>query len=399
MKPYPTIVIGAGAAGITAAISAKRRGDPVIVCDRMPQSGKKILASGNGRCNLLNDDLSESNYNMSARVLARSIFSKFGKADIFDFFKKLGLEMYSDNGRIFPVTNQSSSVLKVLELELKRLSIPVEFNFDVIDISGSKDSFILKSKSGRTMQSSKVVIATGGRSYPALGSDGSMLKLVERFGHNIIDTVPSAVPILTKNKLCHLLQGQKIFARASSVIDQKTASEASGDILFTKYGLSGTAILDISRELSVALNRSNKKDVAVLVDMVPFMDANALKTGLARRMESGISGEDILTGILPNKFGRVLKDAIYGMNAAEIADMLKSMLFKVTGTRGWNEAEFTSGGIDTLEVVTDTLESKIKKGVYFAGEILDVDGRRGGYNLAWAWASGYVAGLAGQSQE
>ncbi|MDP2929705.1 MAG: aminoacetone oxidase family FAD-binding enzyme [Candidatus Omnitrophota bacterium] len=393
MQKFNTVVIGGGAAGIVAAISARRRNRSVAICDRMPKIGKKILASGNGRCNLLNDRLDESFYNHSARSLVKSVFEKFKKDQILDFFKELGLEVYSESGRIFPRTNQSSSVLKVLEMELSRLSVPIELNYEVSRISHSQGLFTIASRSGKTMECEKLIIAGGGRSYPALGSDGSCYKLAANLGHKIIEPVPAAVPIVLKERLCHLLQGQKIASRVNVIINQRMACESEGDLLFTNYGLSGTAILDVSEEISVAINRQKITDVLISIDMVPFMDRAALKFEISKRIKNGWRPEDLLAGILPNKFYFVFESKDLGYDAQKITDSVKGRLFKVVETKRWNEADFTSGGIDTKYVKSGTLESTAVKGLYFAGEILDVCGKRGGYNLAWAWSSGFVAGL------
>ena len=393
MAKTKVCIIGGGAAGMTAAISAKRRGTDVALCEKMPQLGKKVLASGNGRCNLLNDKLDVSYYNPEAQQLVKSVFSIFGKSDIMNFFKDIGVEAYSRDGRVFPVTNQASSVLKALEIELVRLSVTVELGFDVSEIAASKNDFTVKSKSGKTLECGKLIIACGGKTYPAFGSDGSAYKFAKQFGHSIIEPVPSALPVVVKDRLCHLLQGQKIFAHAKCIIDNKATTEASGELLFTKYGLSGSAILDISRDISIAVNRQKKKSASVSIDMVPFMDKEKLKSTLEKRAKQGIAAEDMLTGILPNKFGPALKELFSAKNWETVAAALKDRRFEITGTRGWNEAEFTSGGINVNAIKEDTLESKLKEGLYFAGEILDVDGPRGGYNLAWAWASGFVAGL------
>ena len=394
MRKFSTAVIGGGAAGITAAISAATQGRSVVICEKMPRLGKKILASGNGRCNLLNLKLDESHYNKSSRSLVKNIFAKFGKKEIEGFFKNLGLQLYPEGDRIFPATNQSSSVLKILEMELKRLSVNIEPDFAVSGISPHDGGFMVTSGAGDKIACDKVIIAGGGRSYPALGSDGSAYKLVSAFGHKLITPVPVAVSLNVKDPMCHLLQGQKIFAKARSIIGGVMASEASGELLFTKYGLSGTAILDVSEEISIAVNR-NRKDAAVSVDMVPFLAGESLRNEIEARLKKKLSAEDLLAGILPNKFGNALKELCHNADPHAISAGLKDRRFKVVGTRGWNEAEFTAGGIDTDEVSPLTLESKLKKGLYLAGEILDVNGRRGGYNLAWAWASGFVAGLAG----
>jgi predicted Rossmann fold flavoprotein len=163
-------------------------------------------------------------------------------------------------------------------------------------------------------------------------------------------------------------------------------------LLFTKYGLSGTCILDISEAISIALNRQHQKDVWAVLDLVPFMPEDQLKSEIARRLKTGWKSENLLAGILPNKFGPLLKPLLAKKDVGAAVNRLKGWRFKIDATLGWNEAEFTAGGVDVAEVDTNTLESKIKKRIYFAGEILDVDGKRGGYNLAWAWASGFVAG-------
>ncbi|MCX5678272.1 MAG: NAD(P)/FAD-dependent oxidoreductase [Candidatus Omnitrophica bacterium] len=391
-RSNPVIIIGGGASGILAAISVKRRGIPVVICERMNRLGRKILASGNGRCNLLNDTLDNSFYNPAARHLVDSVFSKFGKNDIKSFFENLGLKVYSEEGRIFPETNQSATVLKILDMELSRLSIPVEFDFKVSRITDSKNGFTVLSDSGKKVTGPAVILACGGRSYPALGSDGSAYNIAEHLGHTIIDPVPVAVPLIIKDELCHILQGQKIFARIKSLIDGKAVNESSGDLLFTKYGLSGSAILDISEEVSIAINRNRSGDAVLSIDMVPFMDEVELSNELLKRIQGGLLAEDLTTGILPNKFGAALKEILKTKEPKLITRNLKDRRFKVIGTRGWNEADFTAGGVDVKEVDAMSLGSVVKKGLYFAGEILDVNGKRGGYNLAWAWASGYIAG-------
>lgn len=395
MKNYETIVIGGGAAGIVAAISAARAGGSVVICEKMPQLGRKILASGNGRCNLLNDDLRPEFYNATARTLVETIFRKFNKSRMLSFFENLGLKTYSREGRIFPVTNQAASVLKVLEMELQRLSVPVEYNFNCSAISSSRNGIIISSQDGKEISGTKIIITGGGKTYPAFGADGNIYEIARTLGHTIIEPIPCAVPLVVKDNLCFLLQGQRILARVHSIIDGKTGESIPGELLFTRYGLSGTCILDVSEEISLALHRQHKNDVSLVVDMVPFMEKEELRNIIVRRRKGKVAAEDLLAGILPNKFGAVLKSIPEKDDIDAIITSLKERHFKISGTRGWNEAEFTGGGVAVAEVNPETLESRIKKNVYFAGEILDVNGKRGGYNLAWAWASGWVAGLTG----
>lgn len=393
MRKFDIVIIGGGAAGITAAISAKRRGRNVVICEKMPRLGKKILISGGGRCNISNESLNEEYYNPEARQLVKNIFARFDGERIKNFFNELGLRVYSEGRRLFPVTNQASSVLKVLEKELEHLKIPVEFGFEVNNITSLAKGFTVKSKSGANILCDSVVITGGGKTYPSLGCDGSCYNLARAFGHNIIEPVPSAVPLLLKDKFCHLLQGQKIQCIARSVIDGGIKKETGGELLFTKYGLSGTAILDISGDISIAINRLKKRGAQVSIDMAPFIDENSLREEVENRISRHFTMENLMVGILPNKFSLVFKDLFKGASVEKIVNVLKDKRFDIIGTKGWNEAEFTAGGVDVENIKERTLESKLKKGVYFAGEILDVNGERGGYNLAWAWASGFVAGL------
>jgi predicted Rossmann fold flavoprotein len=388
---YHTAVLGGGAAGLVAAISAQRKGNSVVICERMPVIGKKLLITGGGRCNLLNETLDESFYTATDIGLVREVFKRFGKKEILKFFEELGLRVYAEGHRIFPFTNQASSVIKVLEMEIQRSRIQVALDYEVFKIETTGHGFSLLAGNGRRVDCRAVVVAAGGKSYPALGSNGSGYPLAALFGHHIIDPVPSAVPLVVKDRLCHLLQGIKVTARVESLIDGRAAEKASGDVLFTKYGLSGTAVLDVSESISKALNRgrsAKRPEVEISVDFIPFISREGLKEELERRGGRGFRQEELLTGILPNRFA-----AIAGKAIGEGAASLKDRRFRVFGTRGWNEAEFTAGGIDAGEVNARTLESRSQKGLYFAGEILDVQGRRGGYNLAWAWASGFVAGL------
>ena len=401
-KCFAVAVIGGGAAGLVSAISAARRGDSVVICERMPRLGKKILVTGGGRCNLTNEDLSPSAFTSTSSGLVASVLGRFGKEDIRRFFKGLGLETYSEGSRVFPVTNQASSVLKVLEMEIVRLAVSVELSLEVTRICHSGTSFSVEGGDSRRLEARFVILAGGGRSYPALGSNGSAYALAVRFGHRLVTPVPSAVPVLVKDRMCHLLQGQKVRASAVAFVGGKPAGRAEGEVLFTQYGLSGTAVLDVSESLSIAIHREDRADTALVLDLVPFLSEVELAAEFRRRAKAAWSAGDLATGILPDKFAPVMSAMAdgsgHGLSDAVgvLAASLKAKRFAVLGTRGWNEAEFTSGGVDAREVDLRTLESKFQPGLFLAGEMLDVQGGRGGYNLAWAWASGYVSGLAGR---
>lgn len=395
MKSYDAIIVGGGAAGLVAAITAKHRGKKVLLCEKMPRLGKKLLVTGAGRCNLLNEKLDESFYNAEARPRVKAVLEAYGKIQILNFFKDLGLQVYADEtGRIFPVTNQAASVLKVLELEAGRLEIPVRLTCEVRDLRVSAETFEIRTAKEERFSSGKVILCAGGKSYPALGADGGSYVLAEKLGHTVLQPVPCVVPLLAKDPWCHFLQGQKVRAKVTASVSGKITGEAAGELLFTQYGLSGTAVLDISREISIAINRHGMKTVMVMADFVPWMNETELERELARKTAKGFPCEALLEGILPHKFSAALKEILLKRDLSLLVKNLKQREFKIIGTRGWNESEFTAGGVPSEEVHPRTLESLKQKGLFLAGEVLDVQGARGGYNLAWAWASGAVTGAS-----
>lgn len=390
-------VVGGGAAGLAAAIAAARENRSVAVVDRMPRLGKKILITGGGRCNLGNERLDPSLFTSTNPALAASVFARIGTAEIVRFFEGLGLRIVSDGGRLYPATNQAASVLKVLELEIRRLGVEVLTGFEVVALRREKRAFTIVGADGRRIAARSVVLSGGGRSYPALGANGNAYELARALGHRLVEPVPSCVPLLIRDRVCHFLQGQKIRARAEARIDGRIAAEAFGDVLFTEYGLSGTAVLDVSPPVSVALHRAKKPCAEIRLDLLPDLGRDQLEIELKRRMAEGWETADLVSGLLPEKFVK----AVFGWvapgtrpeaYASALAAALKDRRFDVRGTRGWNEAEFTSGGVHAAEIDPERLESKTAPGVFLAGEICDVQGPRGGYNLSWAWASGTLAG-------
>lgn len=438
VNKFDVAIVGGGAAGMMAAISTKRHNPDksVGIIDRTIALGRKILICGAGRCNITNinlaDKIDESYYGASKDFL-HSIFDEFGYAEIVEFFNEMGVELYverkTDIGKLFPVTNQAKTITELMLDEIERLGIQIFLNTEVTKIEKQNNKFVINTKTlvkeGQKDDDSNIlnskdpqfqvkylILSTGGKTYPALGSDGSGYLLAKRFGHSIVHPIPSALPLEAKHPLSHYLQGQKMEIEVTSVIDGKKVKTRNDDVMFTKYGLSGPAILNISREISISFHREKKDNAEVLLNFFPGKNYEEVMLLLNGRWEKrpDQTVEKSLYGIFPNKIALAVlkyieslskvKREIHNLQAKElnytekevIVQTLVSLSVNISGTRGWNEAEFTAGGVDTTEVKEGTLESKMVKSLYFCGEILNVDGDVGGFNLSWSWASGYVAG-------
>lgn len=428
---FDLIIVGGGAAGIMAAISAKRKNSAlsVAIVDRTFALGRKILVCGAGRCNVTNINLNKeitNRYYGASPEFIQTVFDKFGFQDIVDFFAELGVELYVERktniGKLFPVTDQAKTVTAVLEDELKRLGVQVFLNTEVESIN-QESGFVIKAKAlaenskqntqnpqlttlNLSLTTQNLILSAGGKTYPALGSNGSGYELARSLGHTIVTPVPSALPLEGKSQLSHLLQGTRIEIEATSVIDGIDIKSSVDDVMFTQYGLSGPAILNISREISIAINRNQSGNCVVRLNLLPGKDAKSvLEARWQKRPDQLVNVS--LYGLLPNK----VCDALVQLAEIDRSKLAKDLLpteidrlialitryeIAITATRGWNEAEFTAGGVETSEVNAQTLESSKVKGLYFCGEILNVDGDVGGFNLSWAWSSGNLAGRLGE---
>ncbi len=426
---YDVVIVGGGAAGMMAAISARRHnpGLSVAILDRSFALGRKILICGAGRCNITNVNLSASvsaHYYGAEQSFIDSIFSQFNYEHIVEFFAELGIELYverkTDIGKLFPITNQAKTVTALLEDELSRLGVDVFLNHEVGKI-GKMDnkSWQLavaeidktgKAITQKTFRSEYLVLSAGGRTYPSLGSNGSGYELAKTLGHKIIEPVPSALPLEAKDQICHFLQGQKLDLEVTSIIDGARVKTRMDEVLFTKYGLSGPAVLNISREISIALNRTSPSGKAVpevevelnfFPGKTPQQARDILELRWRKRPDQTTSKS--LYGLFPNKIADLLPQLagidpelkvseLAGNQKKSLLSLLTAYRIKITATRGWNEAEFTAGGVDSTEIEQGTLGSLKRENLYFCGEILDVDGDVGGFNLSWAWASGFIAG-------
>lgn len=420
-------IIGGGAAGMMAAVSAKKHHPnlQVRILDRTFALGRKILVCGAGRCNITNINLQDNPaqyyYGDDDKSLVENVFKQFGYQDIVSFFNELGIDLYverkTDIGKLFPVTDQAKTVTELLLDELQRLDVEVLLNTQVVDLQHSKSGWEIKTKpvdkSGQVeinvteqkLTSDYVIISAGGRTYPALGSNGSGYDLVHSLGHTVIDPVPSAVPLTASDKLCHLLQNSKVDCAVTSFIDGKAVKTRADEVMFTNYGLSGPAILNISREISVRMNREHGSNVEVALNFFPEQKAadvpNLLQQRWNKRPNQLVNRS--LYGLFPNKVADAmcqLSDIPINTKGSELTkpqidsllNNLTNYRMHITGTRSWNEAEFTAGGVTTTELNGQSLSSKLQPNLYLCGEILNVDGDVGGFNLSWAWVSGFVAG-------
>lgn len=376
-------VIGGGASGILAAIFAARKGASVTILEKNPRIGKKILATGNGRCNFTNVNACSKDYNSD---FVQYALEKFTPADVIDFFREAGLLSRTEaEGRVYPLSGQATAVLDVLRLELERLSVKVLAEFDVGKIEKKCDLFEISSQNQR-LKANKVIIATGGMASPKSGSDGKGYELLKAFGHKTTKLIPSLVQLKTEKSVGGV--------RAYGKVTTQNGISETGEIQFNNYGISGIPVFGIAKYV--------KKGENVFLDLLPDYTEEEVFGILKTRPKQTM--ETYLIGILNKALGQFLlkecgisplskmSDTLRDDEMMRIAKKIKSWRFDVTGTMPWENAQVTSGGIERSEIDEKTMESKLVKGLYVTGELLDVDGPCGGYNLHWAWASGKLAG-------
>ncbi|MDD4238384.1 MAG: NAD(P)/FAD-dependent oxidoreductase [Desulfotomaculaceae bacterium] len=402
--PNKIAVVGGGAAGITAAIAARRKGASVTILESNQRIGKKLLATGNGRCNLTNITTSIANYYGNNPRFAFSALSQFGVEQTLAFFARLGVaHKVEEEGKVFPFSLQASSVLDVLRYELEDTGVEVLCEAEVVGIAHSKNGFTLALKSGGEFQADRVIITTGGKAAPYFGSTGSGYALALSLGHSIVEPFPALVQLKLVSDYLKRIKGIKFEGTAEIVLDNKSLQSARGEILFTEYGISGPPILTLSRKAGECLKKNHSPWLKlVLLDSFTPGELEAL---LAERFSNN-PGKTLafsFVGFLNKQLAPViLKEAGVDLNKAagqvtaaelkKVARILLDWRFPVTGTTSWPAAQVTAGGVDVNDINSKTMESRIVPKLYFAGEVLDIDGDCGGYNLQWAWSSGYIAG-------
>jgi predicted Rossmann fold flavoprotein len=404
MTERRVIVVGGGSAGLVAAIAAARAGAPVLLLERMPRVGKKLLATGNGRCNLANARLDLSRFHGADPAFPAAALARFGLPETLRFFAGLGIHpREEEGGKLFPRSGQASAVLDVLRHELETLGVQVRCDAAVRELARRDRGWEVLAGDGEPLRGAAVVLASGGRAAPQLGSNGSGYELARPFGHRLVEPFPALTRIRVRAPFLKHLKGVKVDGRAT-VPGTAGDAVACGEILFTETGLSGPPILDLSRRAGEVLRAGGRP--AVVLDLCPDIPPDRLPGLLAERFSGrpGISAEFALVGFVNKRLIAVLlreagvqepAGAAAAVSAGvlrRLAGILAGWRFEVTGTDSWAEAQVTAGGIDVAGVDAATLESRRVPGLFLAGEVLDVDGDCGGFNLQWAWSSGHLAG-------
>ncbi|MBC5628636.1 NAD(P)/FAD-dependent oxidoreductase [Clostridium sp. NSJ-6] len=404
---HDLIIVGGGASGMTAAIVAKDFGLDVAIVEGTDRVGKKILTTGNGRCNISNRCVAEPfiNYHSNCDNFFSSVLSQFGVDDTLNYFLSLGLPIVPlKGGKLYPQSLQASSVVDILKMSLEDRNIPLYTGCKIKDIHKDK-IFKLSTNNDeyKLFTCENLILACGGKSAPKTGSDGSAYNLAKNLGHSITKLLPGIVQLKLDYNHLKALSGVKFDGYAKLFVNDEEVKEDFGEILFTDYGISGPPILQISALASQATSTGKKTEV--VVDLMP----NYTKDELIDFLECHfaiLSHRPILNafiGVINKKIIPVLLKECgitdlhmpcYELSWKEknkLIQTLKSWKFTCTGTNDFNQAQVTIGGVTASEINPDTLESKIVPNLHFAGEIMDVHGDCGGFNLQWAWSSGYVA--------
>lgn len=406
-------VVGAGAAGLTAAIFAgetakKSSRSSIMVLDGAKTIGAKILISGGGRCNVTHEVVTSADF-FGNRHIIKNVLSAFPVENTIQWFASLGVDLKREaTGKLFPVSDKARTVLHALVERCRELGVEIRPNHRVTDLqcqSDRENGFVVRHMQG-TLFAKKVILATGGRSLPKTGSDGFGWTLAKRFGHRVTDTVPALVPLVLEHTMFHAqLSGLSHEVELTATIDGKPVDRRTGSLLWTHFGISGPVVMDASRFWTLARARSETAEL--YGNVLPGKTQERAKQWF---MEQAMKQPQravakILAQLVPARFAEALCRHVHCDPQIAVAQLprqdrdhilatLTKFRFPIERDRGWNYAEVTAGGIPLEEINFRTMESKLMPGLYLIGEILDCDGRIGGFNFQWAWATGYLAGRA-----
>jgi len=398
------IVIGAGASGLVTAIVSARQGKKVLILEKNNKVGKKLLATGNGKCNITNQRPTLERFYSNNPQFIREVFEGYSYQTIKQFFKSIGLELIeAKEGKVFPMSLQASSVVELLVAECEQLGVKIRCEVEVEQVTRVGGEYEIKHNRG-VEKAKALVIATGHLSAPQLGGVDVGVSFAKRLGHSIVKPFPTLVQLTSPMKRLERMAGVKVESRVTLRTEGGKTIQKQGDVLFTSYGISGLAILDISRFVMVELLK--KKNVMLIIDLMPKMSQEQLlalmRKSLVKKsskpltiwLQGFINKKLILPILEPLKLQDETVGSLFSnvKNLELIVSKIKNFKFEVNGSRGYKGAEVATGGVNTKEINPKTMESKKHKGLYFTGEVLDVDGDRGGFNLHFAWVCGLRAG-------
>lgn len=394
-------IIGAGASGMAAALAAsENKNAQVVIFERQARVGRKLSATGNGRCNLTNLNTSLAAYHGENAAFAASALQQFDVEDTLSWFSSLGLfTVAEESGRVYPYSDQANSVVDVLRFALDRPNVQLLTGFEVTRARRVEDGFCVES-SEQSILCDRLIVACGGLAGTKLGGSMSGYKLLQKFGHRCTKLRPSLVQLKSDWSGCASLKGVRANCRAQILHNGTVFAESTGELQFTEYGLSGPVVFEISRDVC-----SEKGSWVCRLDFLPNIPKERLFASLLQRQNTALPADELLTGILHNRLGRVLTKSV-GISAGEpictigvealrdVCRIVKAFEVHLTEPMGMDSAQVTAGGVQTAEFNPQTMESRLVPGLYACGEVLDIDGDCGGYNLQWAWSSGRCAGLS-----
>lgn len=397
------IIVGAGASGLIASITAARSGTQVTLLEQNSKIGKKILVSGNGKCNIDNRYIYLNRFHSQNPNFIEEIFNGYDFEVIEKFFTSIGLELIEGKeGKMFPMSLQSSSVVELLEYEAKKVGVSIVCDCAVTSIDKKDNTFTLETTQGnKTCE--RLVITSGSPAAPQLGGSNSGYAFATKMGHTLIPRYPSLVQLCSEESWVKGCAGVKVAGVAKLYANGEYITEKKGDLLFTNYGISGLAILDLSREVSTRLATFDYCELSL--DLMPEFNKEKLTNLLQNRINQesekplslwlqGIINKKLIPIILEQSKCKVrIEDHLNRKEINKLVHAIKNLKLSINDTKGFQGAEVATGGIDTKEINPQTMESKLVPNLYFAGEILDVDGDRGGFNFHFAWASGIRAGI------
>lgn len=388
MDKKRVIVVGGGASGLMAAIAAAKNGAVVTILEQNEKLGKKICATGNGKCNFTNIQVQPDAYRSENPGFEQEVLNRFSVEDTIKFFTRLGIyPVNKNNGYLYPHSGQASSVAEVLCMEARSLGVKIKTNETVKKLS--RENNIWKAfTAGWAYEGDAVILANGSKASAISGSDGSGYELAAALGHRIIEPLPALTALKCKNTGFSGWAGVRTEGRITLFVDGKKITEETGELQLTDYGVSGIPVFQVSRYGIRALKQG--RNVALTLNFLPEFSKEQLNAFLKMRKENcPYKGKkEFLTGLFPDKLAKVL------LSEADLEEAISSYSLKVTGYQSFEQAQVCSGGVDTTQIDAWTLESTRNPDLYFAGELLDIDGKCGGYNLQWAWSSGYVAGVS-----